>query len=152
MCTTGLVARWCGSRILGFLATVVGSARQLHERSPLLTFSSPCLPLLLQAKQSLATLTKDVPKRHSLAMPGETVLNGNQEWVVQADLPLTAAIRQSQQTLYHSHPPHPADRQGESCPAWSSNKGGPWAQWERRLLVHTSSAWGITGHSPNSAH
>ncbi|KAK2105978.1 hypothetical protein P7K49_015492 [Saguinus oedipus] len=68
------------------------------------------------AKQSLATLTKDVPKRHSLAMPGETVLNGNQEWVVQADLPLTAAIRQSQQTLYHSHPPHPADRQGESCP------------------------------------
>lgn len=50
-------------------------------------------------------------------MPGETVLNGNQEWVVQADLPLTAAIRQSQQTLYHSHPPHPADRQGESCPS-----------------------------------
>lgn len=49
-------------------------------------------------------------------MPGETVLNGNQEWVVQADLPLTAAIRQSQQTLYHSHPPHPADRQGESWP------------------------------------
>lgn len=76
-----------------------------------------CLPLSLQAKQSLATLTKDVPKRHSLAMPGETVLNGSQEWVVQADLPLTAAIRQSQQTLYHSHPPHPADRQGESCPA-----------------------------------
>nr|KAF6382319.1 kazrin, periplakin interacting protein [Pipistrellus kuhlii] len=66
---------------------------------------------LAMAKQSLATLTKDVPKRHSLAMPGETVLNGNQEWVVQADLPLTAAIRQSQQTLYHSHPPHPADRQ-----------------------------------------
>uniref|UniRef100_A0A2K5CB96 Kazrin, periplakin interacting protein n=1 Tax=Aotus nancymaae TaxID=37293 RepID=A0A2K5CB96_AOTNA len=71
---------------------------------------SVCL-LNPQAKQSLATLTKDVPKRHSLAMPGETVLNGNQEWVVQADLPLTAAIRQSQQTLYHSHPPHPADRQ-----------------------------------------
>nr|XP_036855479.1 kazrin isoform X3 [Manis javanica] len=66
---------------------------------------------LAMAKQSLATLTKDVPKRHSLAMPGETMLNGNQEWVVQADLPLTAAIRQSQQTLYHSHPPHPADRQ-----------------------------------------
>ncbi|XP_070458914.1 kazrin isoform X3 [Equus przewalskii] len=66
---------------------------------------------LAMAKQSLATLTKDVPKRHSLAMPGETVLNGNQEWVVQADLPLTAAIRQSQQTLYHSHPLHPADRQ-----------------------------------------
>nr|XP_009936694.1 PREDICTED: kazrin [Opisthocomus hoazin] len=65
----------------------------------------------LLAKQSLATLTKDVPKRHSLAMPGETVLNGNQEWVMQADLPLTAAIRQSQQTLYHSHPQHSADRQ-----------------------------------------
>ncbi|KAK2521618.1 Kazn [Columba guinea] len=64
-----------------------------------------------KAKQSLATLTKDVPKRHSLAMPGETVLNGNQEWVMQADLPLTAAIRQSQQTLYHSHPQHSADRQ-----------------------------------------
>ncbi|XP_065431476.1 kazrin isoform X3 [Chrysemys picta bellii] len=64
-----------------------------------------------KAKQSLATLTKDVPKRHSLAMPGETVLNGNQEWVMQADLPLTAAIRQSQQTLYHAHPQHSADRQ-----------------------------------------
>lgn len=65
----------------------------------------------LAAKQSLATLTKDVPKRHSLAMPAETVVNGNnQEWVMQADLPLTAAIRQSQQTLY-VHPGHPADRQ-----------------------------------------
>ncbi|XP_028663632.1 kazrin, periplakin interacting protein b isoform X2 [Erpetoichthys calabaricus] len=66
---------------------------------------------LAMAKQSLATLTKDVPKRHSLAMPPETVLNGNQEWVIQADLPLTAAIRQSQQTLYHGHPPHPGERQ-----------------------------------------
>lgn len=46
-------------------------------------------------------------------MPGETVLNGNQEWVMQADLPLTAAIRQSQQTLYHVHPQHTVDRQGE---------------------------------------
>lgn len=64
---------------------------------------------MCQAKQSLATLTKDVPKRHSLAMPSEPVVNGSQEWVMQADLPLTAAIRQSQQTLYHSHP---ADRQG----------------------------------------
>ncbi|XP_067095650.1 kazrin-A isoform X1 [Osmerus mordax] len=64
------------------------------------------------AKQSLATLTKDVPKRHSLAMPTETVVNGNnQEWVMQADLPLTAAIRQSQQTLYHVHTGHPTDRQ-----------------------------------------
>ncbi|XP_069597607.1 kazrin isoform X7 [Ranitomeya imitator] len=66
---------------------------------------------LSMAKQSLSTLTKDVPKRHSLAMPGETVLNGNQEWVMHADLPLTAAIRQSQQTLYHGHPQHTADRQ-----------------------------------------
>ncbi|CAH2319824.1 Hypothetical predicted protein [Pelobates cultripes] len=65
----------------------------------------------ISAKQSLATLTKDVPKRHSLAMPGETVLNGNQEWVMHADLPLTAAIRQSQQTLYHAHSQHTADRQ-----------------------------------------
>ncbi|XP_009287872.1 PREDICTED: kazrin [Aptenodytes forsteri] len=66
---------------------------------------------LAMAKQSLATLTKDVPKRHSLAMPGETVLNGNQEWVMQADLPLTAAIRQSQQTLYHFFfPPPPPPR------------------------------------------
>ncbi|XP_072304820.1 kazrin-A isoform X8 [Eucyclogobius newberryi] len=63
------------------------------------------------AKQSLATLTKDVPKRHSLAMPTEAVVNGNnQEWVMQADLPLTAAIRQSQQTLY-VHTGHPGDRQ-----------------------------------------
>ncbi|XP_068096630.1 kazrin isoform X2 [Hyperolius riggenbachi] len=67
---------------------------------------------LTMAKQSLVTLTKDVPKRHSLAMPGETVMNGNQEWVMHADLPLTAAIRQSQQTLYHGHPQHTADRQG----------------------------------------
>ncbi|KAI1892540.1 hypothetical protein AGOR_G00134640 [Albula goreensis] len=66
---------------------------------------------LAMAKQSLATLTKDVPKRHSLAMPTETVVNGNQEWVMQGELPLTAAIRQSQQTLYHGHTPHPADRQ-----------------------------------------
>ncbi|XP_061114873.1 kazrin-like isoform X2 [Conger conger] len=66
---------------------------------------------LAMAKQSLATLTKDVPKRHSLAMPTEAVVNGNQEWVKQNDLPLTAAIRQSQQTLYHGHTPHPADRQ-----------------------------------------
>ncbi|XP_068598495.1 kazrin, periplakin interacting protein b [Brachionichthys hirsutus] len=58
---------------------------------------------LTMAKQSLATLTKDVPKRHSLAMPVEPVVNGSQEWVMQADLPLTAAIRQSQQTLYHGH-------------------------------------------------
>ncbi|XP_076863424.1 kazrin, periplakin interacting protein b isoform X2 [Brachyhypopomus gauderio] len=58
---------------------------------------------LTMAKQSLATLTKDVPKRHSVAMPSEPVVNGSQEWVMQAELPLTAAIRQSQQTLYHTH-------------------------------------------------
>ncbi|KAM9752158.1 kazrin-like isoform 3-T4 [Menidia menidia] len=68
-------------------------------------------PRVIAAKQSLATLTKDVPKRHSLAMPTEAVVNGNnQEWVMQADLPLTAAIRQSQQTLY-VHTGHPTDRQ-----------------------------------------
>ncbi|XP_026541396.1 kazrin [Notechis scutatus] len=78
-----------------------------------LGLTTPLLPSPpVQAKQSLATLTKDVPKRHSLAMPGETLLNGNQEWVMQADLPLTAAIRQSQQTLYHAHPQHTVDRQG----------------------------------------
>ncbi|KAF5908718.1 kazrin-like isoform X1, partial [Clarias magur] len=60
---------------------------------------------LTMAKQSLATLTKDVPKRHSVSMPSEPVVNGSQEWVIQAELPLTAAIRQSQQSLYH------ADRQ-----------------------------------------
>ncbi|XP_069545208.1 kazrin-A isoform X8 [Brachyistius frenatus] len=66
---------------------------------------------LAMAKQSLATLTKDVPKRHSMVMPTEAVVNGNnQEWVMQADLPLTAAIRQSQQTLY-VHTGHPTDRQ-----------------------------------------
>uniref|UniRef100_A0A8C6SI85 Kazrin, periplakin interacting protein n=1 Tax=Neogobius melanostomus TaxID=47308 RepID=A0A8C6SI85_9GOBI len=55
---------------------------------------------LAMAKQSLATLTKDVPKRHSLAMPTEAVVNGNnQEWVMQ-----------SQQTLY-VHTGHPIDRQ-----------------------------------------
>ncbi|XP_056896124.1 kazrin-like isoform X2 [Takifugu flavidus] len=68
-------------------------------------------PRVLAAKQSLATLTKDVPKRHSLSMPTDAVVNGNnQEWVMQADLPLTAAIRQSQQTLY-VHTGHPTDRQ-----------------------------------------
>ncbi len=73
-----------------------------------------CFSCVSQAKQSLATLTKDVPKRHSLAMPTEPVVNGSQEWVMQADLPLTAAIRQSQQTLYHGHT---TDRQGRlSCP------------------------------------
>lgn len=99
---------------------------QLQETS--LFFSPPSLPCPPQAKQSLATLTKDVPKRHSLAMPGETVLNGNQEWVLQADLPLTAAIRQSQQTLYHSHPQHSADRQGETPRPGHSNSEGFWGE------------------------
>ncbi|KAJ8400706.1 hypothetical protein AAFF_G00394750 [Aldrovandia affinis] len=53
------------------------------------------------AKQSLASLTKDVPKRHSLATPTELVAHGTQEWTRQAELPLTAAIRQSQLTLFH---------------------------------------------------
>lgn len=106
---------WYQGRIHGSLPTV-GPGRAAGQEVPAITLSFSVSRPSLQAKQSLATLTKDVPKRHSLAMPGETVLNGNQEWVVQADLPLTAAIRQSQQTLYHSHPPHPADRQGESCP------------------------------------
>lgn len=69
---------------------------------------------VLQAKQSLATLTKDVPKRQSLVVQPEPVVNGSQEWVMQADLPLTAAIRQSQQTLYHGHN---ADRQGKRSPS-----------------------------------
>lgn len=42
-------------------------------------------------------------------MPTEPVVNGSQEWVMHADMPLTAAIRQSQQTLYHGHT---TDRQG----------------------------------------
>lgn len=74
----------------------------------MLSLGLVCVPVS-QAKQSLATLTKDVPKRHSLVMPTEPVVNGSQEWVMQADLPLTAAIRQSQQTLYHGHA---TDRQG----------------------------------------
>ncbi|KAI1890478.1 hypothetical protein AGOR_G00154120 [Albula goreensis] len=51
------------------------------------------------AKQSLVSLTKDVPKRHSLGTATELVAHGNQEWTRQAELPLTAAIRQSQLTL-----------------------------------------------------
>ncbi|KAG7251868.1 hypothetical protein CRUP_029579, partial [Coryphaenoides rupestris] len=62
------------------------------------------------AKQSLATLTKDVPKRHSVSVPTEPLMNGSQEWVTHGELPLTAAIRQSQQTLYHGGG-HTADRQ-----------------------------------------
>lgn len=72
-------------------------------------------------------------------MPGETVLNGNQEWVMQADLPLTAAIRQSQQTLYHSHPQHSADRQGEPPPPrLSTGQGtGPNPSWGAALFPHS---------------
>lgn len=88
----------------------------------------------LKAKQSLATLTKDVPKRHSLAMPAETVVNGNnQEWVMQADLPLTAAIRQSQQTLY-VHTGHPTDRQGRTDVAPPQ----PAPSWFHRLHAHVN--------------
>ncbi|XP_072571281.1 kazrin, periplakin interacting protein b isoform X4 [Paramormyrops kingsleyae] len=66
---------------------------------------------LTMAKQSLATLTKDVPKRQSVAIPTDSVVNGSQEWVLHPDLPLTAAIRQSQHTLYQGHPVHTVDRQ-----------------------------------------
>ncbi|KAM6976738.1 kazrin-A isoform 2-T2 [Aplochiton taeniatus] len=88
----------------------------VNQRMEYRVFDRPCdreaSPRVMAAKQSLATLTKDVPKRHSLAMPTEAVVNGNnQEWVMQADMPLTAAIRQSQQTLYHVHTGHPTDRQ-----------------------------------------
>ncbi|XP_061690910.1 kazrin-A isoform X3 [Syngnathoides biaculeatus] len=95
---------------------------------------------LAMAKQSLATLTKDVPKRHSLAMPTETFVNGNnQEWVMQADLPLTAAIRQSQQTLY-VHTGHPTDRQdsdslGSPTRLSLSLPDGPEEQLDRLQLV-----------------
>lgn len=68
-----------------------------------------------QAKQSLATLTKDVPKRQSVAIPTDSVVNGSQEWVLHPDLPLTAAIRQSQHTLYQGHPVHTVERQGGSA-------------------------------------
>lgn len=97
---------------VGLVCSVLLLVLLLQEMFMVFLLHHHHLDVLPQAKQSLATLTKDVPKRHSLAMPGETVLNGNQEWVMQADLPLTAAIRQSQQTLYHSHPQHLADRQG----------------------------------------
>uniref|UniRef100_A0A3B4E296 SAM domain-containing protein n=1 Tax=Pygocentrus nattereri TaxID=42514 RepID=A0A3B4E296_PYGNA len=84
------------------LATALRSAQDLKENR-----IKELEAELTMAKQSLATLTKDVPKRHSLAMPTEAVVNGNQEWVMHAELPLTAAIRQSQHSLYHT-----LDRQG----------------------------------------
>ncbi|XP_051508456.1 kazrin-A isoform X2 [Myxocyprinus asiaticus] len=77
-------------------------AQKLESRVFVRSPERPASPKNMSAKQSLATLTKDVPKRHSLAMPTETVVNGNQEWAMHAELPLTAAIRQSQQNLYHS--------------------------------------------------
>ncbi|KAL2103202.1 hypothetical protein ACEWY4_000070 [Coilia grayii] len=80
-------------------------AQRVESRAMCRSGDRQASPRAMSAKQSLATLTKDVPKRHSLAMPTEAVVNGNQEWVMQADLPLTAAIRQSQQTLYHTHTP-----------------------------------------------
>ncbi|XP_072537735.1 kazrin-A isoform X2 [Salminus brasiliensis] len=79
------------------LATALRSAQDLKENR-----IKELEAELAMAKQSLATLTKDVPKRHSLAMPTEAVVNGNQEWVMHAELPLTAAIRQSQHSLYHT--------------------------------------------------
>ncbi|XP_056628595.1 kazrin-A isoform X1 [Triplophysa dalaica] len=77
-------------------------AQKLESRVFVRSPERPASPKNVSAKQSLATLTKDVPKRHSLAMPTETVVNGNQEWAMHAELPLTAAIRQSQQNLYYS--------------------------------------------------
>lgn len=133
---------WCREHLLaktrvGLLPCVAaGSAApgDVHMVPTTTTNHHHHLGVLPQAKQSLATLTKDVPKRHSLAMPGETVLNGNQEWVMQADLPLTAAIRQSQQTLYHSHPQHSADRQGE--PPCAGQGAGPNPFWGAALFPH----------------
>ncbi|KAA0713982.1 Kazrin-A [Triplophysa tibetana] len=77
-------------------------AQKLESRVFVRSPERPASPKNVSAKQSLATLTKDLPKRHSLAMPTETVVNGNQEWAMHAELPLTAAIRQSQQNLYYS--------------------------------------------------
>uniref|UniRef100_A0A8D3B0I5 Kazrin, periplakin interacting protein a n=2 Tax=Scophthalmus maximus TaxID=52904 RepID=A0A8D3B0I5_SCOMX len=54
---------------------------------------------------------KELEAELAMAKQSLAVVNGNnQEWVMQADLPLTAAIRQSQQTLY-VHTGHPTDRQ-----------------------------------------
>ena len=63
---------------------------------------------------------------------------------MQADLPLTAAIRQSQQTLYHSHPPHPGDRQGESGPATAPgvSQEAIWPTGRGSLFIHTRAAFG----------
>ncbi|XP_062842284.1 kazrin, periplakin interacting protein b isoform X2 [Trichomycterus rosablanca] len=94
---------------------------------------------LTMAKLSLATLTKDVPKRHSVAMPSEPVVNGSQEWVMQAELPLTAAIRQSQQTLYHSHP---SDRQ-------AALRISPCHSRQPSILSDTSAADGDRSSTPS---
>ncbi|KAG5836085.1 kazrin, periplakin interacting protein b isoform X2 [Anguilla rostrata] len=77
-------------------ANILHSKLQLREKR-----SKELEAELSTAKQSLCSLTKDVPKRHSLATPTELVTPGNQEWTKQAELPLTAAIRQSQLTLCH---------------------------------------------------
>ncbi|XP_061076205.1 kazrin, periplakin interacting protein b isoform X2 [Conger conger] len=77
-------------------ANILHSKLQLREKK-----SKELEAELSIAKQSLSNLTKDVPKRHSLATPTELVAPGNQEWTKQAELPLTAAIRQSQLTLCH---------------------------------------------------
>ncbi|TRZ02693.1 hypothetical protein DNTS_022670 [Danionella cerebrum] len=77
-------------------------AQKLESRVFVRSPERPASPKTVSAKQSLATLTKDVSKRHSLVMPTDAVVNGNQEWAMHAELPLTAAIRQSQQNLYHS--------------------------------------------------
>lgn len=124
---------------VGLVCSVLLLVLLLQEMFMVFPLHHHHLDVLLQAKQSLATLTKDVPKRHSLAMPGETVLNGNQEWVMQADLPLTAAIRQSQQTLYHSHPQHSADRQGgHPVDRDTGEFSGPNPFWGGKKLVETT--------------
>ncbi|XP_053509527.1 kazrin, periplakin interacting protein b isoform X3 [Ictalurus furcatus] len=100
---------------------------------------------LSMAKQSLATLTKDVPKHHSVAMPSEPVVNGTQEWVMQAELPLTAAIRQSQQTLCHCHS---ADRQAALRTSLCHSR-------QPSILSDTSAADGDRSSTPsdmNSPH
>lgn len=61
---------------------------------------------------------------------------------MQADLPLTAAIRQSQQTLYHSHPQHSADRQGE--PPCEGQGAGPNPFWGAALFPHRGEKTGQT--------
>ncbi|XP_009459247.1 PREDICTED: kazrin [Nipponia nippon] len=102
---------------------------------------------LAMAKQSLATLTKDVPKRHSLAMPGETVLNGNQEWVMQADLPLTAQIRAQGQTHFGELPYSPiGDKKGAKRP---KTRVSPCHSRQPSIISDASAAEGDRSSTPS---